>query len=303
MVLRHGEIVGGIVAVPDIYDALGDYQARLGLNLIEFGPLDAALADSWGCPASKGSQMAVLQPSSGAHCFIRLVEQPIPDAFVPTTSFGWAAYELTVLDVFGWPERIAGGAFSIVGEPKEIPGLPYFVAMQMHGPGKEMLYLNETRSNTPSSDLPVAKSQLDHMFIVILAAPDRAAAVTWYKERLTLDEGETYVIEYSMINNAFGLPAGTTSGLTMVQHGRMPIVEVDEYPAQTLVRPRDEGRLPPGNALVSLAVRSLDACRCDWITPPTTPATTHAGALYGGSRSATTIGPAGELLELVELAG
>ena len=296
--MRHGEIIGGIVTVPNLDAALADYQGRLGLTLVETAPLDAGLAASWGCPASAGSRMAVLRPVSGAHCFIRLVEQPIPGGFVPTTSFGWAAYELTVLDVFGWPSRIAGGAFSIVGEPKEIPGLPYFVAMQIHGPGKEMLYLNETRSNTPSSDLPVAQSPIDHMFIVILAAPDRAGAVAWYKQALGLDEGDTYVIEYSMINHAFSLPEGTTSGLTMIQNGRMPIVEIDEYPPQTRARPRDAGHLPPGNALVSLAVRSLDALGCDWIAPPAA----HPGALYGGARSATTIGPAGELLELVELA-
>ncbi len=298
MMTRHGEIVGGIVTVPDLDLALADYQGRLGLRLIEQALLDAVLAASWGCPASAGSRMAVLQPTSGAHCFIRLIEQPLPAAFVPTTSFGWAAYELTVLDVFGWPARIAGGGFSIVGEPKEIPGLPYFVAMQIHGPGKEMLYLNETRSNTPSSDLPVAQSPVDHLFIVILAAPDRVGAVAWYKQALGLDEGETYVIEYSMINNAFGLPAGTTSGLTMIQNARMPIVEIDEYPAQTLVRPCEQGWLPPGNALVSLAVRSLEECHCEWIVPPAV----HSGALYGGARSATTLGPAGELLELVELA-
>ena len=298
MTLRHGSILGGVVAVPDMDAALADYRDRMGLDLVSDGPLDAALAASWGSPASTGARVATLRPISGAECFIRLVEQPIPAGFVPTTTFGWASYELTVQDVFGWPERIAGGCFEIVGPPAEIEGLPYFVAMQVHGTGKEMLYFNETRSDTPSNDLPKAKSPMDHMFIVILAAPDREAAVAWYTERLGLDEGDTYVIEYTMINEAFGLPAGTTSGLTMVQKGRMPIVEVDDYPDAATARPRDEGRLPPGNALVTLAVGDLDACRCDWIAPPAR----REGPLYAGRRSATTVGPASELLELVEAA-
>jgi catechol 2,3-dioxygenase-like lactoylglutathione lyase family enzyme len=296
--MKKGAIVGGIVTVPDLDAALIDYRDRLGLRLVEFGNVGAPLADSWGCLANADSRMATLQPVSGSRCFIRLVEQPVPAAFVPTTSYGWASYELTVLDVFGWPARIADSGFTIVGPPKEIEGLPYFVAMQVHGPGREMLYFNETRSNTPSSDLPVARTTMDHMFIVILAARDRAASIGWYCDRLGLDEGDTYVIEYSMINDAFGLPAGTTSGLTMIQNGRMPIVEIDDYPPQTAERPRDPGCLPPGNALVSLAVESLDACRCDWIAPPAV----HDGALYAGRRSATTIGAAGELLELIELA-
>lgn len=296
--IPHGAIIGGIVAVPDMDAALADYRDRMRLTLLSDGPLDAALAASWGCKQSAGSRMAVLQPASGAHCFIRLVEQPIPDGFVPTTTFGWASYELTVQDVFGWPDRIAGGGFDIIGPPKEIEGLPYFIAMQVHGTGKEMLYFNETISNTPSSDLPKAASPMDHIFIVILAAPDRVAAVEWYKARLGLDEGDTYVIEYTMINDAFGSPAGTTSGLTMVQNGRLPIVEVDDYPEQATERPRAPGCLPPGNALVTLAVRDLDACDCDWIEAPAR----NEGPLYAGRRSATTIGAAGELLELVEIA-
>lgn len=126
---------------------------------------------------------------------------------------------------------------------------------------KRSIYFNETRSDTPSNDLPKARSPMDHIFIAILATPDRQATVAWYKEKLGLDEGDTYVIEYTMINKAFRLPAGTTSGLTMVQNGRMPIVEVDDYPDAATARPRDEGRLPPGNALVTLAARDLYACR------------------------------------------
>ena len=296
--MKHGSIVGGIVAVPDMETALQDYRDRLGFEVVSDGPVGTDLAESWGCPGNANSRMVTLRPTSGAHCFIRLVEQPIPDGFVPTTTYGWASYEITCLDVFGWPDRIAGGGFKIIGPPKEIEGLPYFVAMQVHGTGKEMLYFNEVRENTPTSDLPKANSPMDHIFIVILATPDRLQTLEWYKSRLSLDEGDTYVIEYSMINEAFGLPAGTTSGLTMVQNGRLPIVEVDDYPEQTTQRPRAEGCLPPGNSMVSLAVSDLDACDVEWIAPPAL----REGDLYAGKRSATTIGPASELLELIELA-
>ncbi len=295
--LTHGRIVGGIVTTPDLDAALADYHGRLGLALVEQEALDDRLAASWGCPGSAGARSATLQPQSGAHCFIRLVEQPVPADFLPTRSYGWASYELTVQDVFGWPARIAGSGFDIIGPPKEIEGLPYFVAMQVHGRGKEMLYFNETRSATPSSDLPFAQSPMDHIFIVILATPDREASVAWYRDRLRLDEGDTYRIAYSMINNAFGLPADTMSSLTMVQKGRMPIVEIDDYPEETTQRPTMPGCLPPGNALVTLAVESLDMLDLEWIAPPQI----LPGPLYGGRRAATVRGPAGELLELLEI--
>ncbi|MGL4542302.1 MAG: hypothetical protein ACRCUI_07320 [Polymorphobacter sp.] len=295
MTIRHGSIMGGIVATPDLALALADYQARLGLRLVESGRLGAALAASWGCAASAGSAFATLQPASGAPCVLRLVEQPLPQGFVPTTSFGWAAYEITVQDVFGWPAKLAGSGFDIVGMPREIPGLPYFVAMQMLGRGREMIYLNEVRLDTPSTDLPAAASPADHIFIAILATPDRLATLEWYRLRLGLDIADTYTIEYTMINDAFGLPAGTQSSLTMVQNGRMPIVEVDDYPAQATVRPGDAARLPAGNALLSLAVTSLDL-DLDFLAPPAV----HDGPVYGGRRAATVIGPAGERLELIE---
>ena len=289
--------MGGLVTTPDLDAALADYRGVLGFELVEQDVLGEALAQSWGCPASSGSAFAVLQPASGADCFIRLVEQPLPDGFVPTTTYGWASYEITVQDVFGWPERLRGAGFDIVGEPREIPGLPYFVAMQVHGRGKEMLYFNEVRMNTPSSDLPPARSPMDHIFIIILAAKDREASVEWYRSGLGLDIGDTYTIEYTMINKAFSLPPGTTSSLTMVQAGRMPIFEIDEYPAQARERPCLDRRLPAGNALVTLAVNSLDALALDWIAPPQV----HSGAVYAGRRSATVCGPSGELLELIEI--
>jgi catechol 2,3-dioxygenase-like lactoylglutathione lyase family enzyme len=295
--LTHGRIMGGVVTTPDLDAAIADYRDVLGLSLVESATLDENLATAWGCPASAGSRIATLQPTSGAHCFIRLVEQPVPPGFAPTRTFGWASYEFTVQDVFGWSGRMAGSGFDIVGQPREIPGLPYFVAMQMTGRGREMLYLNEVRMDTPTSDLPKAGSPVDHIFIAILATPDRSATTDWYRDQLKLEEGGRYDIEYTMINKAFGLPDGTISSLSMVQAGRMPILEIDDYPAEATTRPCDPGRLPPGNALLTLAVASLDALALDWIAPPAS----RNGPVYGGRRAATLYGPAGELLELVEI--
>lgn len=295
--LTHGRIVGGLTTTPALDAALGDYRDRLGLRIVEQGTLPVDLAASWNAPASAGARYATLQPVSGAPCFLRLVEQPLPPAFVPTTTFGWAAFEITVQDVFGWPARLAGSGFDIVGAPREIPGLPYFVAMQMLGRGREMIYLNEVREDTPTSDLPRAAAPVDHLFIVILASPDRAATLDWYRIRLGLDEGGSYTIPYTMISKAFGQPHDTLHSLSMAQAGRLPIVEIDDYPAAATVRACDAGRLLPGNAIVTLAVDSLDRPGLDFNAPPAV----RDGPFYRGKRSATVVGSAGELLELIEL--
>lgn len=294
--MSHGRILGGVVATPDLDGSLRDYQGTLGLRVVAEGPLGEDLARAWGAAALAGARTVTLAPTSGADCHIRLVEQPLPPGYRPTTTFGWNAYEITVQDVFGWPDRLARSGFEIVGPPKLIPGMDTFVAMQAVGRGQEMIYLNEVRSNTPTADLPFAKSPVDHIFIVILGVPDRAAALDWYRERLGLEDGGTFTLEYTMINRAFGLAAGTQSTITLAQNGRLPIVEIDDYPAPATARPVSAGMLPPGNALVTLAVDDLAALDLDWIVPPAR----HGGPLYRGQSAATVRGPGGALLELVE---
>ncbi len=295
--MKHGQILGGTITTPDLDAALSDYGDHLGLALVDRGVVSADLAASWGCPANAGSRTATLCPTSGAPCFIRLVEQPLPPGFRPTRTYGWAAYEMTVKDVFGWPERLQGSGFQIVGSPREIEGLPYFVAMQMTGRGREMIYLNEVRQDTPSSDLPRAASPVDQIFIVILACPDRPAALDWYARALKLHVGGSYSIEYTMINKAFGLPDGHLSTITMLQNGRMPIIEVDGYPDAATVRTGHQDRLPPGNSMVTLAVDNLRDLDLAWLFPPK-PAEVP---MYAGRNSAAVLGPAGERIELVEI--
>lgn len=293
----HGRIKCGTVSTPDLDAALLDYRDLLGLELAEQGVIDAGLAAGWGAPKAAGQRYALLRPQSGAPGFIRLVEAPFHPDFVPTRTYGWAAFEITVQDVYAIAERVKGSGFETTGPPKEIAGLPQFVPMQVLGRGREMLYFNQVLSDMPTSDLPRAGSEVDHIFICILATPDRAATMHDFTERLKLAEGGTYSVNYTMINKAFGLPDGTQTTIAMVQHKRMPIVEVDDYPAAATPRARHDGMLPPGNAMVTLAVEDLDAADVDFITPPVH----RGGPLYAGRRVATFIGSAGELTELIEL--
>lgn len=297
--IGKGTILGGTITVPVLADAIAAWRDVLGLELCVQGTVDAALAQSWGAPACAGLPFAMLRPKSSAPFWVRLVEQPWHPDFVPTTTYGWAAYELTVQDVFGWPERLAGSAFEIIGPPKTIANMePAFIPMQVLGPGREMVYLNEVVGTMPGFDLPRAAAPVDKAFIVVLAAKDRAASVRWYVDALGLEESATFTIPYTMINRAFGLPSDHLTTLTMVASGTMPVVEVDDYPATVTERPCHAGMLPPGNAMVTLAVPDLDACKVEWIAPPAV----REGAIGQGRLSGTVRGAAGELVELVELA-
>lgn len=298
MTIPHGTIMGGLSAVPDLDQGLAAYAGVLGLELAERGTLSADLAASWGCPANAGSPYAVLQPTSGAPCWFRLVEQPPHPGFTPTTTYGWAAFETTVEDVWRWPDALPADLFTVVGPPKVLENIePAFIPMQALGPGREMIYLNQVLGDLPDTALPRADSPVDRIFIVVLAAPDRDASIGWYCDHLGLMRGADYTLPYSMINDAFGLAPETQTTITMVSHGRMPIVEVDDYPAAATPRARHDGMLPPGNALVTLAVADLDACTAPWIAPPAV----REGAMYEGRRAATAVGAAGELIECIEV--
>ncbi len=298
MSIAHGTIMGGLSTVPNLERALNGYRDCFGLEVVEQGELPADLAASWGCAGNAGAPYAVLRPASGEPCWFRLVEQETHPDFKPTRSYGWAAFECTVEDVWHWPKVVEDAGFTIVGPPKKLENIePAFIPMQVLGTGQEMVYLNQVLNDLPGTDLPRAASPVDRIFIVVLATPDREASLDWYSRRLGLERGAGYTLPYSMINNAFGLPADTLTTITMVQQDRMPIVEVDDYPSETIERPRMLGQLPPGNALVSLAVRDLDSCDVEWIAPPIQ----REGAIYESRRCATTIGTGGELVELIEV--
>ena len=300
MTIPHGTIMGGLSTVPNLYEALKGYRDCLGLELIEEGELPADLAASWGCDANAGSSYAVLRPQSGAPCWFRLVEQPDHPDFKPTRSYGWAAFECTVEDVWHWPKVVEEAGFKIVGPPKKLENIePAFIPMQVLGTGQEMVYLNQVLGDLPDTDLPRANSAVDKIFIVVLATPSREDSIAWYVERLGLGRGSDYTLPYSMINDAFGLPPETQTTITMVSHRKMPIVEVDDYPEAATERARHDGMLPPGNAIVSLAVEDLSECDVEWITPPAA----KSGALYEGRPAGTTIGAGGELVELIEVGG
>lgn len=294
--ISHGSIACVTATVPDLDAALGDYEGRLGLACLSRSKVSEADAASWDAPDIVGHRQAILSPVSEAPFAIRIVEQPNPADFRATTTYGWAAFELTVQNVFKWPQSLAGGGFDIVGPPRQIAGLDHLIAMQMVGTGQEMLYLNEVRDNTPTTDLPKAQSPVDKAFICILAAKHREAAVAWYCEKLALDESETHTIPYSSINRALDLPTDTQTTLTMVHSGRMPIIEVDAYPETATDRPSKAGYLPAGNAIVSLAVRNLDAIQLT----PIAPIAKRQATPFSGQRSACYRGAEGELLELIE---
>lgn len=147
-----------------------------------------------------------------------------------------------------------------------------------------------------SLDLPFATADVDHIFITVLGAPDREAALSFHRD-LGFETGDTYVFPVGVVNRANGLPDDHKTTLTMTCVGRLPASEIDQFPDSARPRTVAEGFLPAGNAMVTFGVGDLSAVRAERLGEPAA----MPGPLYQGRRSVCVRGTAGEIIELVEL--
>ena len=292
----QGRIKCGTVSTGDFDASLADY-ATLGLHVVSETVVSADLAAAWGAPACAGRRSALLH-GGGRPCYIRIIEATPVGGYMPLVSLGWAAFEISVADVFALHARLGGSAFRVLGAPKKVGSFTTFIPFQVAGRAGEVLFLNEVLA--PSADgveLPFASVDIDQIFIVPLATRDRAAALAFHAG-LGFSEGATYTLPYTVINAAFGLPADHQTTLTMTRVGSIAASEIDQYPPAATARPVPPGELPPGNAMVSFIVASFDAVATPLLGPPTR----GDGPLYNGRRIGCVRGTAGEIIELIEAA-
>jgi len=214
--------------------------------------------------------------------------------------------------------------------------------MQAIGPAGELLYFTRVPvpmlAGIPMSP---AAAPVDRIFIMVLGGPSLPELRDYYGSRLGLPVGETARWQITTLSRALGLPLDTVYPLAVaplprdflveldeypavaaprpVRAGALPrglpldtvyplavaplprdfLVELDEYPAVAAPRPVRAGALPGGIAMVTFGVADLDRLALDWRAPPSR----IAEFPYSGQRAAATVGPAGEWLELVEIAG
>ena len=136
-----GPIVCVTFTAPDL-DAVSDcYSRYLGYRTVETGQIGASLAMAFGAPAIEGRPCRLLAPEAADDVFFRAIEGPAQPGHVPFATHGWNAAELMVRNVDALAERLADSPFRIIGEPQDLSFSPDIRAMQVIGPGQELLYL------------------------------------------------------------------------------------------------------------------------------------------------------------------
>lgn len=282
------------VSVPDVAQWMALYREWLDYKTVEQGDVPAALAASWGAPGSAGQAYAIMAPASGADVYIRAVEgDPVP-GYRAMTTFGWNSIEIIIDDVNALYERLKASPFEVIGTPHSLGGgFASIHAMQVLGPGQEVLYLTCETGDREKSTLPIPGSFVDRPFIMILAGPDLDAMADFYVDKFGMARIPNFNGSIPMIARAMGIPEDHVFPLSLLRgRERGNNIELDGYPDKATPRPRVNDQLPPGIAMTSFSVDDLDALDVEFITPP--------AKLYGDKRAATFAGPAGELTELIE---
>ena len=291
-----GPLLAATMSVTDPARSRQVYGRWLDYRPAADGRVSAALAAAWSAPAAEGARWELLAPASGAPGGLRLVEAPPVSGYQPLRSFGWAAAEMTVVDVDGLAERLNGTPFRIVGPPRALSSISAIKAMQMVGPDGEVIYLSDLSAYEGRFDVARATVPVDRAFISVLAAPDLEATRTFYETHFKLQRMSDHEVVYPVLNDAFGRDADGRHRISSLQLAGQNVIEIDQYPDAATARPAASGHLPPGAAMMTFATPALDRLDVDFLSPPQP----LAEPPYDGSRVALCRGAAGELIELVE---
>lgn len=284
------------LVAPDVDETVTAYREDLGYREVAAGAVPAELAAMWGKARMGGRSYALLQPASGESVYLRIVQGDAVPGYTAMRTFGWNANELLVQDPDELAKELVGSAFEIVGPPRNLSSSDAIRAMQVKGPAEEIVYLTRITPGASGFDLGTAQSRVDRTFIVVVGGPDIEQLRAFYSEVLGLPVSPAQDVRMSVMSKANGLDPETLHPLAIAQLPSRFLIELDQYPPQATTRPERYQELPPGMAMVSFIVDSLEPFRERLVAPAYAP----SSAPYSGSSAGIVVGPAGELIELIE---
>jgi catechol 2,3-dioxygenase-like lactoylglutathione lyase family enzyme len=283
------------IGAPDL-DTLEEwYTTWLKYEVVERSTVSEDVARSWGTPNTAGRRFITMQSDAKDDVYIRGVEvDPVP-GYKAITTWGWNAIEIIVDDIDTLHETMKKSPFKHIGGPSNLSaGMGTIRAAQYIGPAEDVIYLTCETGDREASTLPIPRGVVDRPFIMILSGGDIDAMESFYAETFNMKQGGfRFISKGGLISQMQGRSADYEYNLGLIRlRERGNNIELDEYPSDIGPRPRAEGQLPPGVAMTSFNIDDLDAVDIDFISDPIIE--------YGGRRTATFIGPASELTELIE---
>lgn len=252
-----GPIVCVSIPVPDLNVAAEVYAEWFRFQEIARGNFSDGVAEHWNLPGLAGRAWRYMA-SPGADSLmggIRLIDSgSIPAPLPPLTSIGWAAAELSVMNVDRLAMQLQQSPFKIIGYPRALESNAEIRAMQVAGPYGEVFYLTDVRAYTGPLSLTGATCPIDHAFIAILAANNLKTARKFYETRYRTQRVSDDKIPIPVLNDAFGAPIGTLYHISSQQLAGGNLIEIDQYPPSAVAREPLSCGLPPGIAMVTVAM-------------------------------------------------
>ncbi len=285
---RLGTIRAVTHVVPDLAVIRATYGELLGYRVVEEGRVPQAVAAGWSAPAMADRRYLTLAPACGTPVWLRFIESKAATGWQALTTHGWNATEIVVQQVDELAERLEGSAFRIIGPPKGLQRFPMIRAMQVLGPAGECLYFTQVGDGS-GLDLAQARSFVGHVFIVVAGGADLAAMFATYAGfGNAIDPPVSTRVQ--VISLANGLPPETEHAHGLIKLPQGTLIELDAYPDVTRPRPRADGELPPGMAMVSFDVDAPALLGGAAVLPALLP---------GGGISTCRHGAAGEWIEFI----
>lgn len=245
-------VAGVSIAVPDLHAAMQLYGQYLGYRG-ETRPLPAQEARALCAPLAQGVPSALLWPESGERSFIRLIETPGVPGYRPHSCFGWLAAEIIVRDLDGLAKRLAGSGFDIIGPPEtlDFDFTDKIRAMQVRGPGGEVLYLTEVTGDVPGFALPQVTTEVGRIFVAVGGAPSAKDAAGQFSACTGAPVGPVIEARIEILSRALALAEGTKHRLVTLPAGGETYVEIDDMPFPAVPKPVDALGLSAGIVMVS----------------------------------------------------
>ncbi len=286
------------LVVADLDSTSRAYVEWLDYQLVNDDAISDDLAANWAAPAAAGSRSVLLQPASGASMWLRLIERPHAAGYRAMHSTGWTANEILVEDPVDLAARFAepDSPFRVVGPPAPLGSNGKVIAMQAIGPAGELNYFTRIPPEGGTFIKTPAAGRVDRTFIAVVGGRSMAAMSSFYRDALGMSVLAPYPSAVQVVNESRGLPADYQMQLAVVPISPASILELDQYPSDTLDRVTPTDDLPAGMAMVSFLVESLDSRPLTWRAPPRV----RREPPYSGRRAAVVVGAAGEWIELIE---
>lgn len=290
-----GRIRCATITSPDLLGISRLYSDALDYHVVERGEISPALAVAWGAEGVAGSRFAMLAPQGGTETVLRFVACTDAGAYVPYSCYGWNAIELVVESCDGAANRLVEHGFKLIGPPADLAFSGGALrAAQVRGVAGEVLYLTQVKRPLEGFQLPLARCPIDKVFIAVLTGSTPQFGFEAYAQHFTNASAGPFATPVPAIAQFQGVEAQHPYQVGTLALAPENYLEFDDAPAAIGPRPRREGLLPPGIAMVTFEAAGVETSR-NGSNAPLRP----GGSLYGSGTMHRAVGAFGEWLELL----